>query len=170
VRDGLARLIVPDGLWKLSGLRPANHPHRRLGALAAAARGFAALRREMKKNGIRGFENFFTGLADDYWNRHWNLSAARLDRDLALVGADRVRDLVINALIPSLPLEEGREALAKRAGPTASGKILRACEWLLGESDPRLFKSALHQQGLLQLYADFGGITAVEALSRIRSN
>ncbi|MFZ4597849.1 MAG: DUF2851 family protein [Terrimicrobiaceae bacterium] len=169
VRDGLARLVLPGSVWKLSGLRPSNHPHRRIGALAAVARGFGDLRRAAKRDGIRGFEKFFDGLTDEYWSRHWNLSAARLDRDLALVGADRVRDLVINAWIPSLPLELAREELARRTGPTASGKVLRACEWLIGGTDARLFKTALHQQGLLQLYSDFGSLTPIEAWVRIRS-
>ncbi len=35
VRDTEARLILPVTSWKFAALRPANHPHRRMGALPA---------------------------------------------------------------------------------------------------------------------------------------
>src|SRR4030095_2689712 len=34
-REEFSRLVLPQKLWKTSGARPLNHPHRRLGALAA---------------------------------------------------------------------------------------------------------------------------------------
>lgn len=170
IRDQMARLVLPVSMWRLSGLRPANHPHRRLGALGATARQFDTLRAKIKKNGIEGFEEFFLSLGDDYWTHHWNLSASRLDRDLALVGADRVRDLAINAFTPGLPMEDARAALETLRGPTASGKITRACEWLVGKIDSKLTRSALHQQGLIQLYNDFGFLSPLEAWGKIRSD
>src|SRR5438445_954024 len=33
-REQFSRLVLPAKLWKMSGARPLNHPHRRLGALA----------------------------------------------------------------------------------------------------------------------------------------
>ena len=169
IRDQMTRLVLPASMWRFAGLRPSNHPHRRLGALGATARRFDRLRAASKRDGIEGFQDFFISVTDDYWTRHWNLSAARLDRDLALVGADRVRDLAINAFAPGLPMEAARAALEKLRGPTASGKITRACEWLVGAVDPKLIRSALHQQGLIQLYNDFGFLSPLEAWGKIRS-
>ena len=34
-REQFSRLVLPRKIWKTSGARPLNHPHRRLGALAA---------------------------------------------------------------------------------------------------------------------------------------
>src|SRR5205085_2259907 len=61
-RDQFARLIVPAELWKISGARPLNHPHRRLGALAALVarwKEFATLARDGTRAGLA---EFFTGL------------------------------------------------------------------------------------------------------------
>lgn len=169
-RDGLARLILPQGLWKFSGLRPANHPHRRLGALATAAARFSRLLAAMRSGGKTGFADFFESLTHPYWDTHWNLSAARLDGKIALVGADRIRDLLINAYFPSLSLEKAREELGALRGGTASGRLKKASEWLVGSLDPQLMRTASRQQGLLQLHKDFGSLSALEAWGKIQSH
>jgi hypothetical protein len=167
LRDPLARLVLPREMWKFSGIRPSNHPHRRLGALAATAAAFPRLRAAVRSGGQRGFEEFFRNLSHPYWSRHWNLSAARLESDLALVGPDRVRDLLVNAYFPSLPPDRAREAIRALPGTTPGGRIRLASEWLVGSVDRRLMRSARQQQGLLQLYSDFGSLTALEAWARI---
>ena len=168
-RDGMERLVLPASAWKMSGLRPSNHPHRRMGALAATALHFARLRKQIRESSRRGFEDFFSSLMHPYWSRHWNLSAARLSHDLALVGSDRITDLLVNAFLPSLPIEKARAEMANLPGPAPSGRIRRACEWLVGSPDPRLMRAARHQQGLLQLFADFGSLTPLEAWGKIQS-
>ena len=168
-RDSMERLVLPSSAWKMSGLRPSNHPHRRMGALAATAADFPRLRKLIRERGRSGFEDFFDSLAHPYWSRHWNLSAARLDRDLALVGGDRVTDLLVNAYFPSLPFESARAEMSSLPGSAPGGRIRRACEWLVGSADPRLMRLARHQQGLLQLFADFGSLTALEAWGKIQA-
>jgi len=170
LRDSFSRLILPKGMWKFSGIRPSNHPHRRMGALAAVASGFPRLRAAIKSEGSKGFAGFFENLTHLYWSRHWNLSAARLDKDLALVGPDRIRDLLVNAYFPSIPLEKAREAIRALPGTTPGGRIRLAGEWLVGSSDRTLMRTARQQQGLLQLYTDFGSLTALEAWGRIRKS
>ena len=167
-RDSMERLVLPAAAWKLSGLRPSNHPHRRMGALAATAAQFSRLRKMIREGGPCGFEEFFRSLAHPYWSRHWNLSASRLDSELALVGSDRVTDLLVNAFLPSLTAERARAEMHKLPGPAPAGRIRRACEWLTGSADPHLMRSARHQQGLLQLFADFGSLTALEAWGKIQ--
>lgn len=169
MRDALTRLVLPASLWRLAGHRPQNHPHRRMGALAATARSFAKLRKNIHSHGAAGFRDFFTGLQSDYWSRHWNLSANPLARDLALVGGDRVVDLLTNAYLPSLPFDAARLQMEQLRGSTPGGRIQRACEWLVGRFDPALCRSAFHQQGLLQLLADFGSVTPLEAWAKIQS-
>ena len=170
LRDPLARLVVSKGLWKLSGIRPSNHPHRRMGALARVSSEFPALRSAIQSGGVTGFRAFFERLSHPYWTRHWNLSASRLDRDLALVGPDRIRDLLINAYLPSLPLDQARQSLCSLPGTTPAGLIRLASEWLVGSVDRSLMRSARQQQGLLQLHADFGSLTALEAWAKCRPN
>lgn len=169
VRDGMSRLVLPEKIWKFSGLRPANHPHRRLGALAAVAVQFSELLSGIRSGGRQGFERFFESLSHPYWSKHWNLSAAKLDRNLALVGPDRIRDLLVNAYFPSLALDKAREETHALPGGTPSGRLKKASEWLVGSVDRRLLRTARQQQGLLQLHADFGALTAIEAWGRIPS-
>lgn len=152
IRDGEARLVLADEAWKLAALRPANHPHRRMGALAAVAGSF---RRLAKSPTPADFVKILGGLEHSYWNVHYSLACDRLPRPAALIGEDRARDLVINALLPSMPIEKGWEILKNLAGPSPSARVKKALAWIC-EGEPRAFlQSALHQQGLLQLHEDF---------------
>lgn len=169
LRDSYSRLALSPDRWKFSGIRPSNHPHRRMGALAALASQFSRFRSVIKSGGEKGFAEFFVDFEHPYWSRHWNLSAGLLDSDLALVGPDRVRDLLVNAYLPSLPLESARAVIQSLRGTTPGGRIRLASEWLVGSVDRELMRTASQQQGLLQLFADFGSLTALEAWARIRA-
>ena len=168
LRDDMSRLVIPRSLWKFSGIRPSNHPHRRMGALAAVASNFSRLLASIRSDGKRGFEVFFTSLSHPYWSRHWNLSAAKLGGEVALVGSDRVRDLLVNAFLVSLPIEKAREEMNALRGGTPSGRLKKASEWLVGSVDFHLMRTARQQQGLLQLFADFGSLSALEAWGKIQ--
>ena len=168
IRDSMARLVLPQSLWKFSGIRPSNHPHRRMGALAAAAVHFPRLLSGIRSGGKQGFQEFFESLSHLYWSRYWNLSAAKLDGEIALVGPDRVRDLLVNTFFPSLPLEKAREETISLRGGTPSGRLRQSSEWLIGSVDPQLMRTARQQQGLLQLFADFGSLSALEAWGKIQ--
>lgn len=169
VRDSMARLVLPKDLWKFSGLRPANHPHRRMGALAATAARFPELLAAIRSYGRRGFEDFFGSLVHPYWSEHWNLSALRLEGKIALVGSERIRDLLVNAYFPSLPLEKAREETNALEGGPPGSRLKKASEWLVGSVDKAILRTARQQQGLLQLFADFGSFSAPEAWGKIRS-
>ena len=169
VRDAMTRIVVDAKMWKLAGIRPSNHPHRRLGALAAVATGFDALRKAMRESGASGFRAFMESLDHPYWRRHWNLRAAELSKPVALIGSDRITDLLINAFLPSQPLDIARAELERLRGPHPSGRLLRASKWLVGNIEPKLMRTAKDQQGLLQLYADFAFFSATETASKILS-
>jgi hypothetical protein len=169
IRDEMTRIVLDSKMWKLSGIRPSNHPHRRLGALAAVASGFDALRKAMRESGAKGFRIFMESLDHPYWRRHWNLRAAELSKPVALIGSDRITDLLINAFLPSQPLDIARAELERLRGPHPSGRLLRASKWLVGIIEPKLMRTAHDQQGLLQLYADFSFLSANETASKIFS-
>lgn len=168
IRDSMARLVLPKSIWKFSGIRPSNHPHRRLGALAAVAVGFENLQKQIRSKSTEGFLAFFEKLSHPYWSHHWNLSAQALEKKMALVGGDRAGDLLVNAYLPSLPLESSRDAMQKLRGPYPSGRVLRALDWLVGRDEPSLRRTMADHQGLIQLYADFGSLSPLEAWARIR--
>ncbi len=152
VRDREARLVLPRGVWRLSGVRPANHPHRRLGALGAIARHFTPLAGAVRNADGRSFLDQLKALGHPFWNRHWNLSASPLKKESALIGADRARDLALNAFLPSLPPQKSWDQLSTIPAPAPNQKVRLAWEWLCGAELP---DTAMHQQGLIQLYDDF---------------
>lgn len=169
VRDGFSRNVLPRQVWRFSGIRPSNHPHRRLGALAQVARDFGKLRKRIREEGAGGFREFFTGLRHPYWSGHWNLSADALDKPPALIGADRATDLLINAYFLGLEFEAAKSGLQTLRAPQAAGVLRRASIWLVGKEEPTLLRTAWDQQGLLQLHRDFGALSPVEALEKISS-
>jgi hypothetical protein len=173
-RDAFSDCALPKTIWKLNGLRPANHPHRRL-ALAAHWAGDAKLFRRLDRwfttapsNGALD-ESLLKCLQpgmDEFWSRHWTLRSAAMVKPQPLLGAARATDLAINVILPWLWLrarEGGNAKLhaeAERryfAWPAAEDNtVLRlARDRLLGgRRDVRLANAAL-QQGLLQVVSDF---------------
>src|SRR5205809_5804599 len=84
-REQFSRLVLPPKLWKTSGARPLNHPHRRLGALAVLVtewKTFSALARSCQATPL---VSFLTDLQHDFWSRHYTLAAANASSSLALI-------------------------------------------------------------------------------------
>ncbi len=155
MRDREARLILPPAAWKFAALRPANHPHRRMGALAQITRSFTSILRTVEGKSVRQFCETLTSLDHPYWRWHASVAREALPKATALIGDDRARDLAINVLLPALSYEEAHREMAASVGPTPNRKILQAVEWLGEGTKSPLLRSAWHQQGLLQLHADF---------------
>lgn len=176
-RDGFSDCILPRAAWKFHGLRPANHPQRRL---ALASHWLA------DKNFISKIENwsaaeisekkFLHSLLeilqierDEFWSWHWTFKSARLPKPQPLLGDARVTDLAVNVILPWLWI---RSACARPPGnkkiqgeierrffswPAAEdNSILKlARQRLLGTANARILKTAAAQQGLMQIVRDF---------------
>jgi hypothetical protein len=183
-RDPLASQVLPPKLWRLAGIRPANHPQRRL-ALAAhwladeeffkrLETWFAKLARlhTDESSSFKPAEITASLLAaldpgeDKFWSRHWTLRAKPMPAAQPLLGPTRLTDLAVNVILPwfFVRAREGRNApwsaLAQRlwfAWPAAEdNSVLRlARERLLGRTRRNALKTAADQQGLLQIVRDF---------------
>jgi Protein of unknown function (DUF2851) len=173
-RDGFADCTLPRAVWKFHGLRPANHPQRRL---ALAAHWLA------NKNLVSKIENWiaaeiptrklleslheiFAVKRDDFWSWHWTFKSAQLINPQPLLGEARVTDLAVNVVLPWLWIrakEGGNEKIRREverrffAWPTAEdNSVLKlARQRLLGTSSARILKCAAQQQGLMQIVRDF---------------
>ena len=122
-RDGLAGCTLPRAVWKFHGLRPANHPQRRL-ALAAhwlaeknlvtkiedwALKNFSAPltpalsppRGEGEKL-LHSLQEIFQVERDEFWSWHWTFKSPRLAKPQPLLGSARVTDLAVNVVLPWL--------------------------------------------------------------------
>jgi hypothetical protein len=173
-RDAFSDCALPRNLWRLNGLRPANHPQRRL-ALAANWAGDASLFKRIDKWLVTMqpdhalADSLLACLqppSDEFWSRHWTLRSARTPKPHPLLGAARLTDLAVNVVLPWqwLRAREGGNAKllaeAERryfAWPAAEDNaVLRlARDRLLGgRRDVKLTNAAM-QQGLLQIVRDF---------------
>jgi Protein of unknown function (DUF2851) len=179
-RDAYADCTLPKTVWKFHGLRPANHPQRRL-VLAAhwlasdnllgKIEGWITAETPDKKL-LSSLHEIFRVERDEFWSWHWTFKSPRLTEPQPLLGAARVTDLAVNVLLPWLWVraKEGRSEKIQReverrffAWPAAEdNSVLKlARQRLLGAgarppfSNHNIFKTAAAQQGLMQIVRDF---------------
>lgn len=156
LRAAHANAILPARAWKLTGLRPANHPLRRLAALALLARQWKAVRPLLTDPDPRPLQEALAALRHPFWSFHSTWTSPRRRSPLALLGPDRIRDIHANIVLP-LALVRGVEPpwLHLPAGP-ANSDLRTVCSRLFGTtSPPGLPRKLFVHQGLLQIYRDF---------------
>jgi hypothetical protein len=173
-RDEFETCILPRECWRFHGLRPANHPQRRLALashwlasqnLVAKIEGWCAAEIPDKKL-LESIHEIFQVERDDFWSWHWTFKSARMAKPQPLLGAARVTDLAVNVVLPWLWIraqEGGNEKILAEverrffAWPAAEdNSVLKlARQRLLGTANPRVLKNAATQQGLMQIVRDF---------------
>lgn len=173
-RDAFSDCALPKSLWRLNGLRPANHPQRRLALAAHWSNDWTLFRRIEEWFATAHSDHALEGSllktlqpnADPFWSRHWTLRSAQMPKAQPLLGATRATDLAINVVLPWLWVRarEGNnarlQAEAERryfAWPAAEDNaVLRLVrDRLLGGRKNAKFQKAAMQQGLLQVVGDF---------------
>jgi hypothetical protein len=166
LRAGCERWILPHSAWVLAGIRPANHPHRRVATLAGLAKNWTTVREAMgvsREKLVRALES----LAHPFWERRFNLQAAALKNPQAFLGSERIRDIVINLHHPlAVASDESSWAafLAER-GPAPAAIMRATARRLFGAAaEARGFlDAACIQQGLLQIERDYRAAPEPEA-------
>jgi len=148
--------ILPAGAWRLTGQRPANHPLRRLGALAVIARHWRQIRLALEAGSEAKLQAVLGRLEHPFWSFHTTWRSPRRTAPLALLGPDRIREIFANVALP-LALARGLETSWRElpSGPPNTPLRVVAAR-LFGGPLPRALPRRLYvQQGLLQIYADF---------------
>ena len=149
--------------WVFHGLRPTNHPHRRLGALAAASEQWPRLSKPAQRPSeafMLRLRTRLNELSHSFWSRRYTLRSSPTERPVALCGASRVDEFLANYYIPSYwrtNRKRAWQAFDKLPGGTPSDPVRRAVTRLFGNrADTKRFLRKLWQhQGLLQVYHDF---------------
>ena len=125
-QDGFSDCRLPRAVWHFHGLRPANHPQRRL-ALAAhwltdktfvsgierwgaaeildgrAARPRGPADRPVSPaRWVDSLREILEVNRDDFWSWHWTFRSARLGKPQPLLGDARATDLAVNVILPWL--------------------------------------------------------------------
>jgi hypothetical protein len=173
-RDEFEDCRLPRKAWKFHGLRPANHPQRRLGLAShwladknfiSKIEGWGAAELPDQRL-VDSLHEIFQVEHDEFWSWHWTLKSARLAKPQPLLGAARLTDLAINVVLPWLWVrarEGGNEKFQREverrffAWPAAEdNSVLKlARQRLLGVGKTHALNSATAQQGLMQIVRDF---------------
>ncbi|HEY8901575.1 MAG TPA: DUF2851 family protein [Chthoniobacterales bacterium] len=150
------RWILPPEAWHFAGLRPANHPHRRVAALAAVARSWSPIRSALASSERTAFLHTLESLGHPFWDTRFNLKAAAFDRPQALVGPERLRDILLNVFYPQAisRTEDAWDAFVRESGPVPATIMRATADRFFEDALPRSLREAVLQQGLLQLERD----------------
>lgn len=152
--------------WKLSGIRPVNHPQRRIAAmiqLLARWKRFDGFVPEPGTDPVASWpkrvRELLANLEHPYWSYHYTLRSKAVAKPMALVGKDRISDILGNVVFPVAMISHPNEWTAFQELPASveNEKIRRAKIRLFGEGTnrPKSFKKFYQQQALLQIFKDF---------------
>jgi hypothetical protein len=159
-RAELEDKLLERKAWKLSNIRPGNHPQRRLAAMALLAS------RDPKLHfAIRDFR---FAIEDPFWSHHFTLNGPKQKKPSELIGGTRANEVRVNVLLPfrfAVANADGdekgrRDALDEFRNCSAldTNHVLRLAshQLLSGNHDRKqLLKTACRQQGLHQVFQDF---------------
>jgi hypothetical protein len=174
-RDDWLGRCLPRQAWQLGGLRPANHPQRRLATAAFwLARPDFAYRLEgwlvdasPGRVAVESMREILQVPEDPFWMEHWTLHGQHMRKKQPLLGLPRSTDVVMNVVLPWLwarcasGAEEGLQARAEAhyfGWPSGepNSRLKFTCQRLFAGLSPRVGRQgAAWQQGLLQIQQDF---------------
>ncbi len=143
--------------WSFSGVRPQNHPHRRVAALAATAARWSEMEPLLSAERFEIFFQWLSTLRHPYWSFHVSLpSAGRAET--ALVGKERALDFAVNHILPNDGGEKAWNIFVRLRAGTPAKAVAETALALWGERPDlsSFMRMAYAQQGLLQLRDDFG--------------
>ncbi len=145
--------------WRLAGVRPSNHPQRRIAALASLLRSWPTVEK-LSRESPPAFLKKIMESDDPFWNYHYTLTSKPSTRPIALFGKQRGQDFLANIIYPLQLAEDAHThwpSYAKLAGTAPSERVKRAAYRLFGDRPEKasFLKKAWQQQGLLQIYQDF---------------
>ncbi|MCE9615125.1 MAG: DUF2851 family protein [Lentisphaerae bacterium] len=167
---------LPRQAWRLAGIRPQNHPVRRLAAAAALFTATPPLEQALRQAEDAPPDVWIARAAalmsaDDaipYWKHRLAIGGKRRDQPVALLGAARQATIIANVLVPFLAASGGRtQPLLAVIPPEDMNQIHRQTAHLVfgPNFNPTLAHRGLQQQGLLQLFHDFCLTNRLDALA-----
>jgi hypothetical protein len=166
VRDRIDTPFIDAAGWRMDGLRPTNHPLRRMAAAAALFASGSTLSDailELDDSTPHTWLGRVRELIDDtgaipYWKRRTSLVGAERSRDVRVIGDQRRAAIIANVILPLLAAA-GRDVTPLVCALPAehdNALIRRTAYTLLGpDHNPDICRDGRRQQGLLQIMQDF---------------
>ncbi len=148
--------------WDMSHTRPANHPHRRIAALAATVQRWDEWESLLKAESLPELQHFAASLEHPYWTYHTSLPSARLRRSTSLIGKQRLNAFLINSLLVFDESELAWQLYQQQRETSIPSKVKKLAAALAGDRADlnKLLNNCAIQQGLLQIGSDFASETA----------
>lgn len=159
---------TPPPKWRLDGVRPANHPARRLMAAAllfTAKEPFPGFvhrcTTECPERWVATLHTQLCGLHDPYVSMRLGFGAQKRATPTALIGPSRAASILTNVIVPFLaaegvPASHIGNALDHLPVEPGNGIIKQTAFYLFGrDHSPSLYKTELARQGLHQIFQDF---------------
>ncbi len=147
--------------WKTHGQRPANHPHRRVGALSALLDVWPQYRRLALARPFahKPLVDFLHALKHPFWPHRHTLTSAATPGRISLFGKTHALELIANHLAP-LAMHEGGmsfRSYQKLRNSAPNEKVKRCAIRLFGslKAAAPWTRRVCHHQALLQVYQDF---------------
>ncbi len=144
--EELKELALNKFVWTLAGIRPANHPVRRLMAAAHYVFRIPSLAKDEKQ---------LTEFKPNYWTTHmsWKTECD----PMALVGQSRANAIITNILVPWRAATGAAELKLGQLPAEPTNSIIRQTAHTLFGPDhtPKAYRSALARQGLIQIFHDY---------------
>lgn len=154
--------------WSRTGIRPANRPERRLMAAAmlfACAPGLPEKMNAFARNPNGVPAEKLLALFDlpeaPFWAHRLSFSSPPTETPVALVGRPRAQAILVNLLLPAFaamgaPAEAWKTLLNDLPAEETNELIQQTALRLFGpDHAPRLYRSGLRRQGLIQIHHDY---------------
>ena len=158
----------PPPVWRLDGVRPANHPARRLMAAAILFGGPRTWTQQLHtdlqgrpEEWLERTMQHLCRLHDPHLSRRLSLTGQPQPKPVALIGRTRAAAILTNVLIPHLAATgNGRPIvnaiLDQLPVEPDNGTIRQTAFYLFGRDHaPALYRPELARQGLIQIFQDF---------------
>ena len=160
--------ILPNSSWRLSGVRPANRPERRLMAAAFlftqtqdVSTRWLALAAEHPDDCLARAAAVLATPTGSYWDTRLTFGGRVQTRHTALMGDGLTRAILNNVFVPFLAASEARapfeKGLLRQLPVETENQVVRQTALSLFGPDypPSLLRDGLRQQGLIQIFHDY---------------
>ncbi|MCK5528554.1 MAG: DUF2851 family protein [Kiritimatiellae bacterium] len=158
--------IIPAELWRTDGLRPQNHPIRRLAAAAAIFSQPDMLSAQIEEAESKSTKTWLNNIKSllrttasfDYWEHRLTFQGKESTRTTVLLGEKRIASIITNVIIPYLAATGHNitPLLTELPSEQDNALVRRTAFNLFGrDHNPTMYNSGLRQQGLLQIFYDF---------------
>ncbi len=143
--------------WCYTGVRPVNHPQRRVAALAVSVQHWRTISPLLNAENLSALCRTLTGLRHEFWDLHCTLSSPPMRRRVALVGQQRVNAFLSNYVLVEDASDLAWSAYLRLPAGALSRRVVNTSRELFGERRDvvELFKYEYVHQAVLQIADDF---------------